>query len=254
VLINGTAAGMGLSGRESAGKTGTSNVISGNGTPYAAFGGYTPSLTGYVSVFYPQAPESPKHVMGGDNSCYRLESGGLDCPGEMFGANAPASTWHMTFDHADLGPVTDFVPVPADSPFNGQGNGQIVQQQKSKGKGKGGKGGPGGGPTTGPGPGGGPTTGPGPGGGPGGGGGPGNGGGGGPGNDHRGARIKTAASNGGFAAAVPAVVSTAVRANGASGSGRAGRKATTGKAPASAVSRENEPAANAPARTGGKRR
>ena len=141
VLINGTAGGMGLSGRESAGKTGTSNVISGNGTPYAAFAGYTPGLTGYVSVFYPQAPESQYHVMGGNNSCYRLESGGEDCPGEMFGANAPASSWHMTFDHANLGPDENFVPVPGDSPFNSQGNGQNVVQQKKKGKGGKGNGG-----------------------------------------------------------------------------------------------------------------
>ena len=52
----------------------------------------------------------------------------MDCPGEMFGANAPASTWHMTFDHANLGPVTDFVSVPADSPFNSKGDGQVVAQ------------------------------------------------------------------------------------------------------------------------------
>jgi hypothetical protein len=85
--------------------------------------------------------------MGGQNSCYQLESGGLSCPGEMFGADAPGSTWHMSFDHADLGPVTDFVPVPADSPFNSKGNGQVVTQPKpaKTGGGKGGTGGTGGG-------------------------------------------------------------------------------------------------------------
>jgi membrane peptidoglycan carboxypeptidase len=181
VLINGTAAGMGLDGREAAGKTGTSNVRYGNGTPYAAFAGYIPSLTGYVSVFYPQAPESPYHVMGGTNACYRLEDGQQSCPGEMFGADAPASAWHMTFDHADLGPVTNFVGVPADSPFNGQGNGQTVVQQKSSG-GKGGTGGGKGGGGTGGTPSPGPTGGggPGKGGGNGGGGGVAGGGGGGP--------------------------------------------------------------------------
>jgi len=164
VLTTGTAAGMELSGRQAAGKTGTSNVISGNGTPYAAFAGYTPTLAGYVSVFYPQAPEAAAHVMGGSNACYRLESGGLSCPGEMFGANAPASTWHMTFDHANLGSAADFVPVPVSSAFNSQGNGQTVVQQKSPGKGgkggKGGNGGPGngGGGNGGPGNGGGPGT------------------------------------------------------------------------------------------------
>jgi len=143
VLTTGTAAGMSLAGREAAGKTGTSNVGNNDGTPYAAFAGYTPTLVGYVSVFNPVSPTGD--TMGGSSSCYRVESGGLDCPGEMFGANAPASTWHMSFDHAALGPATDFVPVPADSPFNSEGNGQVVVQPKSGGgKGGGGKGGGGG--------------------------------------------------------------------------------------------------------------
>jgi membrane peptidoglycan carboxypeptidase len=142
VLTTGTAATVGgLNGREAAGKTGTSNVANGYGTPYAAFAGYTPSLAGYVSVFNPVSP-TVHDTMGGPNSCYRLEFGGLDCPGEMFGTNAPASTWHMTFDHANLGPVSYFVPVPADSPFNSKGNGQVVIQPKAPAKGgKGGKGG-----------------------------------------------------------------------------------------------------------------
>jgi membrane peptidoglycan carboxypeptidase len=238
VLTTGTAAGMELSGREAAGKTGTSNVISGNGTPYAAFAGYTPTLTGYVSVFYPQAPEAASHVMGGDNACYRLESGGLDCPGEMYGANAPASTWHMTFDHANLGPATNFVGVPADSPFNGQGNGQNVVQQKSGGNGggkggggKGGGGGPGGGTGGGTGGGGGPGNGGGggTGGGGGGGGNPGNGGGGGPGGDHRGARIGAEAR-------------------------RAGNGAVAVRAANAPASRVNRPAADVPAVSGDRRR
>ena len=86
----------------------------GYGTPYAAFAGYTPNLVGYVSVFNPISPTGD--TMTGLSACYRLESGSQECPAEMFGANAPGSTWHMTFDHADLGPVTYFVPVPADSP------------------------------------------------------------------------------------------------------------------------------------------
>ncbi len=53
---NGTASGLGLSNYQAAGKTGTSNVESGNGTPYAAFAGYTTSLVGYVSVFNPVSP------------------------------------------------------------------------------------------------------------------------------------------------------------------------------------------------------
>jgi hypothetical protein len=44
----------------------------------------------------------------------------------MFGANAPASIWHMTFDHANLGPASYFALVPGNSPFNGQ----AVKQNK----------------------------------------------------------------------------------------------------------------------------
>src|SRR5580700_5162861 len=156
VLTSGTAAppaGPGGLDRPAAGKTGTSNVANGFGTPYAAFAGYTPSLVAYVSVFNPISP-TVHDTMGGSASCYRLEFGGLSCPGEMFGADAPGSTWHMTFDHASLGPVAYFVPVPADSLFNSKGNGQVVVQPKKPKKGKGGGGGGGGpspGPTTGPG-------------------------------------------------------------------------------------------------------
>jgi membrane peptidoglycan carboxypeptidase len=148
VLTSGTAESVGgLNGREAAGKTGTSNVQNGFGTPYAAFAGYTPSLVGYVSVFNPISP-TVHDLMGGSASCYQLEFGGLACPGEMFGTNAPASTWHMTFDHANLGPVTYFVPVPLDSPFYSKGDGTVVVQPPKKktgnGGGNGGKGGKGG--------------------------------------------------------------------------------------------------------------
>jgi membrane peptidoglycan carboxypeptidase len=146
VLTTGTAGQIGgLAGREAAGKTGTSNVANNDGTPYAAFAGYTPNLVGYISVFNPVSPTVD--TMGGQSSCYRLEYGLLSCPGEMFGADAPGSTWHMSFDHAALGPVTYFVPVPPDSPFNSQGNGQVVVQPKAptKPKGGGGNGGGGGG-------------------------------------------------------------------------------------------------------------
>ncbi len=140
VLTSGTAANLGgLAGREAAGKTGTSNVADNNGTPYAAFAGYTPNLVGYVSVFNPTSPTFD--TMTGLSACYRLEDGIPECPAEMFGANAPGSTWHMTFDHADLGPVTYFVPVPPDSVFNSLGNGQYVVQPKPPKKGNGGNGG-----------------------------------------------------------------------------------------------------------------
>jgi membrane peptidoglycan carboxypeptidase len=147
VLTGGTAAppaGPGGIGRPAAGKTGTSNVEGGGGTPYAAFAGYTPSLVSYVSVFNPISPTGD--TMTGYSACYRLEYGGATCPAEMFGANAPASTWHMTFDHAALGKVTYFVPVPADSIFFSEGNGQVVVQPKKPKKGHGhGHGGGGGG-------------------------------------------------------------------------------------------------------------
>ena len=144
VLTSGTAAPPGpggLFGRQAAGKTGTSNVEGGGGTPYAAFAGYIPGLVGYVSVFNPVSPTGK--TMTGFTACYRTEGGGQLCPSEMFGANAPGSTWHMTFDHAALGKVSYFVPVPGDSQFFSQGNGQVVQQPKKpkKGHGHGGGGG-----------------------------------------------------------------------------------------------------------------
>ncbi len=63
-----TGAGLGPlpSGYPIAGKTGTSNVASGNGTPYAAFAGYTTALVSYTSVFNPVSP-TLKHTMGGED-------------------------------------------------------------------------------------------------------------------------------------------------------------------------------------------
>ena len=60
VLTTGTGAGLELAGYQAAGKTGTSNVTSGNGTPYAAFAGYTNALAGYVSVFNPASRRSTR--------------------------------------------------------------------------------------------------------------------------------------------------------------------------------------------------
>jgi membrane peptidoglycan carboxypeptidase len=122
----GTAAGLGLSGYQAAAKTGTSNVASGNGTPYAAFAGYTTALTGYVSVFNPASPT--QNTMDYTSACYRLEGGGQDCPNEMYGANAPASVWHMTFDHASLSGSHDFPAVPADSSLWNAGTGMTIGQ------------------------------------------------------------------------------------------------------------------------------
>jgi membrane peptidoglycan carboxypeptidase len=165
----GTAAGLGgINGYQAAGKTGTSNV-DGNGTPYAAFAGYTTNLASFTSVFNPISPTG--NTMWGPSACYRTEFSGLDCPGEMFGANAPGSTWHMTFDHANLGHSRPFPQLPFGSSLYSRGNGQNVVQQCSSsqngnnngnnnsnscssngknGKGKNGKGGPTTGPTTSP--------------------------------------------------------------------------------------------------------
>jgi membrane peptidoglycan carboxypeptidase len=132
---NGTAYGMGLANYQAAGKTGTSNVESGFGTPFAAFAGYTTALAGYVSVFNPASPV--KYPMAGESACYQLEYGGVTCPSEMFGAMAPASTWHMTFDHANLAGSANFDPVPQGSSLWAAGDGQTVKQPKKKGKGAG---------------------------------------------------------------------------------------------------------------------
>jgi membrane peptidoglycan carboxypeptidase len=123
----GTASNLGgIPGYQAAGKTGTSNV-DGNGTPYAAFAGFTTNMVSFTSVFN---PISPTHdVMGGEASCYRTEFAGLSCPGEMFGADAPGNTWHMTFDHANLGHARLFPTLPYWSPLYSAGNGQVVVQQ-----------------------------------------------------------------------------------------------------------------------------
>ncbi|WP_300610112.1 transglycosylase domain-containing protein [Trebonia sp.] len=130
VLTTGTAAGMELANYEAAGKTGTSNVENGDGTPYAAFAGYTTALVGYVSVFNPLSPTVD--TMANTSACYQLEYGGVECPGEMFGANAPATTWHMTFDHANLTGSADFAPVSPYSALWSLGTGLAPKQPAKK--------------------------------------------------------------------------------------------------------------------------
>jgi membrane peptidoglycan carboxypeptidase len=119
VLQTGTAAGRGI-GRPAAAKTGTAN--SGY---YAAFAGWTPTLTGYVSVFNPVDPTTGGQMLG-SNSCYRdVGEDSPSCPGQMYGDNAPGATWEETFLHAALGPALGFVPVPPGSIYWSEGNGQI---------------------------------------------------------------------------------------------------------------------------------
>jgi membrane peptidoglycan carboxypeptidase len=151
------ATGLGLgplpSGYPIAGKTGTSNVATGDGTPYAAFAGYTTNLVSYTSVFNPISP-TVHDTMGGTNSCYRAFGGYLACSGEMFGADAPGSTWRVTFDAANLTGSHAFGLVSPSSALWSKGNGQYVPPPPAK---KGGKGGKGGGGTGGGGTGGGGT-------------------------------------------------------------------------------------------------
>jgi membrane peptidoglycan carboxypeptidase len=123
-----------------AAKTGTANSFQ-----FAAFGGYTPRLAGYVSMFYPSETRS----MSGQASCYRSSTGGLTCPGEVFGMNA-GQIWQFTFNHAWLGrSIANFVPVPLDSPFYSKGTGvsspKPPKPHKPPKKGPGGGGGNGGG-------------------------------------------------------------------------------------------------------------
>ena len=76
-------------------------MASGDGTPYAAFAGYTTALVSYTSVFNPVSP-TVLHTMGGYGSPVSAILAALQCPGEMFGADAPGSTWRLTFDSANL--------------------------------------------------------------------------------------------------------------------------------------------------------
>jgi membrane peptidoglycan carboxypeptidase len=123
----GTATDHDLANYDAAGKTGTSNVESGNGTPYAAFAGFTTALTSYTSVFNPKSPTA--NPMVDNTACYQLEYGGAHCFGEMFGDNAPAEVWHMTFDHANLhGSATFPTAALYSSNLMSQGDGTVVKQ------------------------------------------------------------------------------------------------------------------------------
>jgi membrane peptidoglycan carboxypeptidase len=140
VITSGTAAGRGI-GRPAAGKTGTAN-----GGYYAAFGGFTPSLAGYVSVFNPTNPTGSGAMLGAPNACYREnpQTGGFEqCPSQMFGDNAPAATWQMTFTHAALGPPVAFPALPGDSIFFTEGSGVNSPKPPKKPGGGGNGGGPG---------------------------------------------------------------------------------------------------------------
>jgi membrane peptidoglycan carboxypeptidase len=149
LLSPGTASDRGI-GRPAAAKTGTAN-----GGFYAAFGGFTPTLAGYVSVFNPVNPTTTG-AMVGLGATYRNITGAATNQGQMFGDHAPGATWQMTFLHASLGPPVAFPAVPLDSPFYALGSGvSSPKPPKPPKKGGGGGGGPGGGGGGGGGPGGG---------------------------------------------------------------------------------------------------
>ncbi len=121
VLTSGTAQGDGVTRGgvyiPQAGKTGTANSFD-----FAAFGGYTPHLAGYVSMFNPAGPVT--HPMTGNASCYRSALGSAECPGSVFGANV-GQIWQLTFSKAYLGRSFGFFPgVPAGSHFLSQGTGR----------------------------------------------------------------------------------------------------------------------------------
>jgi membrane peptidoglycan carboxypeptidase len=127
VITSGTAQGDGVTRGgvyiPQAGKTGTANSFQ-----FAAFGGYTPRLAGYVVMFNPTDPVT--HPMIGNSSCYRAAGGGLDCPGSVFGANA-GQIWQLTFEKADLGAgIAHFTPPSAGSALFRDGNGQRGQHHK----------------------------------------------------------------------------------------------------------------------------
>jgi membrane peptidoglycan carboxypeptidase len=142
VLVNGTAGGRNILGREAAAKTGTAN-----GGYYAAFAGFTPTLVGYVSVFNPVNPTGAGAMLGYRANYREYPGGYLNAPGQMFGDNAPGATWEYSFVHALLGPPTVFV-APTSYWFGlGPGTAPPAPPKKKKKKsgGGGGNGGNGGG-------------------------------------------------------------------------------------------------------------
>jgi membrane peptidoglycan carboxypeptidase len=112
-------------GRPAAAKTGTAGSAN-TAPPSAAFGGYTPTLAGYVWV---GGPAHTVYMSGYPYGCYRDNQSGFACVSSMFGDNAPGATWQMTFMHAALGPPVSFVAPDPNSPLFSLGNGQMVKQK-----------------------------------------------------------------------------------------------------------------------------
>jgi len=82
-------------------------------------------------------PEATYRPYPGDGTPY--------CPGEMFGDNAPGSTWQYSFLRAALGPAKSFGPVPGIYFSLGNGTSPPPPKKKKKPPTGGGHGGPPGG-------------------------------------------------------------------------------------------------------------
>ena len=135
----GTAGNRGI-GIPAAAKTGTAN-----GGYYAAFGGYTPRLAGYVSVFNPFYPTGRNAMINCPGATYReLNTSYPLCPGQMYGDNAPGATWQMTFLALHL-PAVPFAAVSPYSSFFSMGTGISSPKPPPKKHSGGGGGGGGGG-------------------------------------------------------------------------------------------------------------
>ena len=132
VLTIGTAAGpfSRAIGIPAAAKTGT-----GDKGYYAAFAGYTPRLTGYVSVFNPTDPTTSGPnggaMLGFDHACYREVAGEQSCPFQMYGDFAPGATWQYTFLHLLHSLGSPGFIAPTDPVFFSLGNGVNSPKPKS---------------------------------------------------------------------------------------------------------------------------
>ena len=107
---------------------------SGNGTPFAAFAGYTTALAGYVSVFNPVSP-TVKDTMAGASACYHPGTEDRTARARCSARTPRVDVAHdlrpcqpVRFGGLRAGPGRE-LPV-------GAGDGQTVKQPKS---GKGGK-------------------------------------------------------------------------------------------------------------------
>ena len=106
VLIYGTAGGKGLAGRQSAGKTGTTD-----NQAAAWFVGYTPQLTMAIAMGDPQHPSSP---MGA------VTEGGGNVVDPVFGGTIPADIWQMAMNAALAGKPVVALPGAVSSIANGK--------------------------------------------------------------------------------------------------------------------------------------